>query len=121
MCLPDVNLWLALAFESHFHHSASKNWFEALSDDGCSFCRLTQQGFLRLATNPKAFGTEAVTLADAWRMYDAFLGDPARLVLRRTGGHRAALARIHAAASRSRPKFGMTPSWLPSQARPVTS
>jgi len=37
---------------------------------------LTQQGFLRLATNPKAFGTEAVTLADAWRMYDAFLGDP---------------------------------------------
>jgi toxin-antitoxin system PIN domain toxin len=76
MFLPDVNLWLALAFESHFHHAVAKDWFEGLSSEGCSFCRLTQQGFLRLATNPKAFGAEAVTLADAWRMYDAFLGDP---------------------------------------------
>jgi len=76
MFLPDVNLWLALAFESHFHHADAKAWFDGLSNDGCSYCRLTQQGFLRLATNPKAFGPEAVTLADAWRMYDAFLGDP---------------------------------------------
>jgi len=76
MFLPDVNLWLALAFESHVHHAVAKNWFEGLSSEGCSFCRLTQQGFLRLATNPKAFGAEAVTLPDAWRMYDAFLGDP---------------------------------------------
>src|SRR5262249_13821708 len=37
---------------------------------------LTQQGFLRLATNPKAIEAEAVTLADAWRMYDAMLADP---------------------------------------------
>ena len=36
---------------------------------------MTQQGFLRLATNPKTFGAEAVSLAEAWRMYDAFLGD----------------------------------------------
>ena len=76
MFLPDVNLWLALAFESHVHHAVAKDWFEGLSSEGCSFCRLTQQGFLRLATNPKAFGAEAVTLSDAWRMYDAFLGDP---------------------------------------------
>jgi toxin-antitoxin system PIN domain toxin len=47
-----------------------------LSSEGCAFCRLTQQGFLRLATNPKAFDVEAVTLSDAWRMYDAFLADP---------------------------------------------
>ena len=37
---------------------------------------MTQQGFLRLATNPKAVGAAAVTLADAWIMYDALLGDP---------------------------------------------
>ena len=76
MFLPDINLWLALAFESHVHHAAAKDWFEGLSGEGCAFCRLTQQGFLRLATNPKAFGTEAVTLAEAWLMYDALLGDP---------------------------------------------
>jgi toxin-antitoxin system PIN domain toxin len=73
--LPDVNFWLALAFESHVHHSSATQWFEALATENCSFCRLTQQGFLRLATNPKAFGEEAVTLADAWRLYDAILSD----------------------------------------------
>jgi predicted nucleic acid-binding protein len=36
---------------------------------------MTQQGFLRLATNPKAFATEAVSLRDAWRLYDSFLTD----------------------------------------------
>jgi toxin-antitoxin system PIN domain toxin len=76
MFLPDINLWLALAFESHVHHTAARDWFEGSSNEPCSFCRLTQQGFLRLATNPKAFGAEAVTLAEAWRLYDAFLGDP---------------------------------------------
>lgn len=74
--LPDINLWLALAFESHVHHAVAKGWFEGLASESCSFCRMTQQGFLRLATNPKAFGSEAVALAEAWRMYDAFLGDP---------------------------------------------
>ena len=37
---------------------------------------MTQQGFLRLSTNPKAFDVESMTLSDAWRMYNAFLGDP---------------------------------------------
>lgn len=76
MYLPDVNFWLALAFESHFHHAAAKSWFEALTDERCSYCRLTQQGFLRLATNPQAFEQEAVSMIDAWKLYDAFLGDP---------------------------------------------
>jgi toxin-antitoxin system PIN domain toxin len=75
MFLPDINLWLALAFESHVHHGRAKKWFESRSNDGCCFCRATQQGFLRLVTNPKAFGAEAVTLSDAWRMYDEFFVD----------------------------------------------
>ncbi len=76
MFLPDVNLWLALTFESHIHHVNAKTWFKTAGGDGCSFCRMTQQGFLRLATNPKAFGAEAVSLSDAWRLYDALTGDP---------------------------------------------
>src|SRR5271157_3154314 len=76
MFLADINLWLALAFRSHIHHESGKNWFKGLSNDSCAFCRLTQQGFLRLATNPKAFGAEAVSMSDAWRMFDEFLGDP---------------------------------------------
>ena len=57
--------------------SAAAAWFDALPDqEPCHFCRMTQQGFLRLATNPKAFGDEAVTLSHAWELYDAFLNDP---------------------------------------------
>src|SRR5437016_13456599 len=76
MFLPDINVWLALAFARHPHHPTAKDWFESLPRAGCSFCRITQQGFLRLATNPKAFGDEAVSLVEAWRKYDAFLNDP---------------------------------------------
>ena len=39
-------------------------------------CRLTQQGYLRLVTNPKAFGAEAVSLSAAWILYDALVADP---------------------------------------------
>jgi toxin-antitoxin system PIN domain toxin len=74
MHLPDVNLWLALAFESHFHHVAAE-WFDASSQD-IAFCRLTQQGFLRLVTNAKAFGDEAVSMNVAWTLYDQFQQDP---------------------------------------------
>jgi predicted nucleic acid-binding protein len=37
---------------------------------------LTQQGFLRLATNPKVLGAEAVSLKNAWDLYDATIADP---------------------------------------------
>ena len=75
MFLLDVNVWLALTFDSHVHHLRAKTWFDALTTERCYFCRLTQQGFLRLATNPKAFGTHAVTMDEAWRLYDLFLSD----------------------------------------------
>ncbi len=77
MFLADVNVWLALAFQSHVHHSAARTWFERLSaGQVLRFCRMTQQGFLRLSTNPKAFGDEAVTLRRAWELYDALMNDP---------------------------------------------
>ena len=75
MFLLDVNLWLALTFQKHVHHLAAKTWFDQAPDASCFFCRLTQQGFLRLATNPKAFGGDAVPMIDAWRLYDLFLSD----------------------------------------------
>jgi uncharacterized protein len=45
-------------------------------DTVCYFCRLTQQGYLRLATNPSVFGKDAVTLPEACQKYDLFLSDP---------------------------------------------
>jgi hypothetical protein len=74
MLLPDVNVWLALAFDFHYHHASAKNWYER-SSETCCFCRWTQQGFLRLATNPTVFKDEAVSLEQAWHLYDAVLRD----------------------------------------------
>jgi uncharacterized protein len=76
MLLPDINVWLAMAFDGHESHSVAKKWFDALSTGTCNFCRMTQQGFLRMATNPKAFGTNSLTLVGAWQAYDAFRSDP---------------------------------------------
>ncbi len=75
-CLPDINVWLGLTFSAHPHHSAAVAWFDGL-DSGvtCGFCRMTQQGFLRLASNPKAFESDALSLPDAWNAFDTLMSD----------------------------------------------
>ena len=75
MFLLDINVWLAMAFEAHSHHVAARIWFESADENSCNFCRITQAGFLRLATNPTLFGDEALTLDSAWTCYDALIGD----------------------------------------------
>ena len=37
---------------------------------------MTQQGFLRLASNRTVFGSHALTLPDAWQKFDLFMSDP---------------------------------------------
>ncbi len=86
MFLPDVNFWLALAIDSHVHHSTAQNWFDGRSSDECLFCRTTQQGFLRLVTNPKVVDLAAVTLAEAWQVYDTMLGDSRVCFVREPAG-----------------------------------
>lgn len=73
--LPDINVWLALTFDQHVHHLTAKNWAKGVRGDVIRFCRFTQQGFLRLATNPKVMGEQTVSLVDAWKLYDAILTD----------------------------------------------
>ncbi len=74
MHLLDVNVWLAMAFRRHVGHAAAA-WFQAAYGP-CCFCRLTQMGFLRLASNPSALGSAAVSMGDAWRAYDTLFADP---------------------------------------------
>jgi len=77
MLLPDVNVWLALANEGHKHHQAVEQWFETVAKEtAIYFCRMTQQGFLRLASNATVAGKDVVSLLDAWKAYDTMLNDP---------------------------------------------
>jgi toxin-antitoxin system PIN domain toxin len=73
--LPDINVWLALTFSGHPHHSAALTWFDGRPANSCAFCRMTQQGYLRLASNPKLFGADTLTLPKAWKAYDTALED----------------------------------------------
>jgi toxin-antitoxin system PIN domain toxin len=76
MLLPDVNVWVALTFDQHPNHPSAKLWFDGLTTEVCHFCRTTQQGFLRISTNQKAMGLNALTLDEAWAAYDTYLTDP---------------------------------------------
>lgn len=71
--LPDINVLLALVFEAHQYHAVANEWIERAED--CRVCRVTQSGFLRLATNPALFADEALTLSQAWSIYDTMMED----------------------------------------------
>jgi toxin-antitoxin system PIN domain toxin len=103
MYLLDINVWLALAFDSHVHHPRAKVRFDALTNERCHFCRLTQQGLLRLATNPKAFGEGAVSMDRAWQLYDAFLSD-GRIAFAEEPAGLEALWRLYTAGQSFSPK-----------------
>jgi predicted nucleic acid-binding protein len=57
-CLPDVNVWIAIAANRHEHHATARQWFDTVSVPVC-FCRITQMLFLRLLTNAKVTGRAA--------------------------------------------------------------
>jgi len=50
--LLDVNALVALAWDSHIHHAATRDWFAANSADGWATCPLTESGFVRVSSNP---------------------------------------------------------------------
>ena len=75
MHLPDVNFWLALTFNRHPHHRAAVDWLDASEPRLCHFCRVTEMGFLRLATHVGVMGDDAVGMQEAWAKYDQTLTD----------------------------------------------
>jgi toxin-antitoxin system PIN domain toxin len=88
MHLLDINVWLAMAFRRHVSHATAAAWFQAASGP-CYSCRLSQMGFLRLASNPAAMGAAAVGMGDAWRAYDAPFSDPKVAIMDEPAGTEA--------------------------------
>jgi hypothetical protein len=73
---------------------------------------MTQQGFLRLASNQQVFGTHALTLRGAWQKYDIFQSDP-RISYLGEPEHLETHWRAFTQAQTARPKSGTTLTWLP--------
>lgn len=81
----DVNVWLALAFQTHPAHKLAKKHFESASSEiPAVFCRATQHSFLRLVTTPaiqKCYGSESISNALAWERWEYLAGMPQVLFL----------------------------------------
>lgn len=74
---PDVNVWIALTSDRHFHHPVAVRWFQNLGEDArIAFCRITQLSFLRLLTTQAVMGSDVVTQSEAWHIYDQWIDDP---------------------------------------------
>jgi len=54
VALLDVNALVALAWDSHVHHAPMRAWFAANRAAGWATCPLTESGFVRVSSNPKA-------------------------------------------------------------------
>jgi len=76
MLLPDINVWLALALTGHRHHQSAHKWLATVPEaTSLYFCRMTQQGFLRLVSTPSIAESDVVSLRDAWKAYDKMFED----------------------------------------------
>ncbi|OBG31718.1 TA system VapC family ribonuclease toxin [Mycobacterium sp. E3198] len=78
MGLLDVNALVALAWDSHVHHVAMRQWFAANASTGWATCPVTESGFVRVSANPKVLASP-IGIDDARRVLSA---------LRASGAHR---------------------------------
>jgi len=72
---PDLNVWVALAYDGHQHHASAKAWLAGLNEGPIYFCRLTQLGLLRLLTHPSVMGEDVRSQKESWLIYDSLLRD----------------------------------------------
>jgi toxin-antitoxin system PIN domain toxin len=62
--LLDVNVLVALFDPTHLHHEAAHGWFASAREDGWATCPITENGFVRVISNPAYPGRRA-TVATA--------------------------------------------------------
>lgn len=62
--LLDVNVLVALTWPTHIHHLAARSWFGRAGRASWATCPITQLGFVRVSSNPKAI-RDAVAPAQA--------------------------------------------------------
>lgn len=81
---PDINVWVALSYERHTHHSEARRWFDQVEPHvRVCFCRFTQLGLLRLLTTAAVMGKDGVlSQVDAWSAYDRWFEDERVVLLR---------------------------------------
>ena len=73
--LLDVNVLIALFDPEHVHHELAHDWFSDNRRDWWATCPVTENGFLRVLSNP-AYGSVLHRLPDLMVRLRTFCGDP---------------------------------------------
>ena len=74
--LPDLNVWLALAWPEHGHHHQAVQYWEQQAAEQVLFCTVTALGLVRLVCQPKLMGPAVKTAAEASALLQAFCRQP---------------------------------------------
>ena len=61
IALPDVNVLIALLDENHVHHSVASDWFRSDSEQGWAAYPLTQNGCIRILSQPRYSNALSIT------------------------------------------------------------
>ena len=72
--LLDVNVLIALFDAEHVHHELAHDWFSDNRRDGWATCPITENGFLRVLSNP-AYRSALHRLPDLMLCLRTFCGD----------------------------------------------
>jgi hypothetical protein len=67
--LLDVNVWVALAVESHIHHARAEQYWRNEADSKIAFTTVTCLGLTRIVSNAKIAEGRALTVPEAWTLY----------------------------------------------------
>ena len=77
--LPDVNVWVGLCTAAHPFHAAAMRYWQSACELGTQlwFCRTTMMGLVRVLSQPRAMGPNALSLTQAMTLYRQWLDTPA--------------------------------------------
>ena len=77
--LPDVNVWVGLCSAEHPFHAAAMRYWQSACEAGMPlwFCRTTMMGLVRVLSQPRAMGPNALNLTQAMTLYRQWLDTPA--------------------------------------------
>jgi toxin-antitoxin system PIN domain toxin len=76
--LLDINVLVALFDSAHIHHERAHRWFAGIGDATWATCPLTENGFVRVISNP-VYPTVSVTPLEAATRLNVFCTHPGHM------------------------------------------
>jgi toxin-antitoxin system PIN domain toxin len=73
--LLDINVLVALFDAAHLHHDAAHRWFEAVGKASWATCPITENGLVRVLSNP-AYPTVSASVEEVARRLRVFCSQP---------------------------------------------